>query len=77
MNSWANKYNDYQRKEFTESLFSVFKRAGIKSLEEVLQNKTLILKLVYESRGINKETKKMLREFIWILFEYIKDYKEL
>ena len=55
----------------------MFKRAGIKSLEEVLQNKTLILKLVYESRGINKETKKMLREFIWILFEYIKDYKEL
>ena len=77
MNSWANKYNDYQRKEFTESLFSVFKRAGRKSLEEVLQNKTLILKLVYESREINKETKKMLREFIWILFEYIKDYKEL
>lgn len=77
MSSWTSKYDDNQRKNFTESLFSVFKRVGIESLEEVLNKKTLILKLIYESRGIDKVTKKMLREFIWILFEYIKDYKEL
>ncbi len=77
MLEWVNKYDDNQRKMFTESLFSVFERANIHSLVEVMDNKKLILKLIYESRGIDKTTKKMLREFIWVIFEYFKDYKDL
>lgn len=77
MLDWVNKYNDFERKKFTESLFSVFERAKISSLVEIMDNKKLILKLIYETRGIDKATKKMLRDFIWVIFEYIKDYKEL
>ena len=77
MLDWVNKYNDFERKKFTESLFSVFERTNIHSLVEIMDNKKLVLKLIYESRSIDKTTKKMLREFIWIVFEYAKDYKEL
>ncbi len=77
MLNWVNKYNDFERKKFTESLFKVFERANIHSLVEIMDNKKLILKLIYETRGIDKTTKKMLREFIWVIFEYTRNYKEL
>lgn len=77
MMEWVNKYSDYQKKVFTDSLFDVFKRANIESLVEIMVHKKLVLKLIYETRGIDKVTKKMLREFIWVIFEYAKDYKEL
>lgn len=76
MLEWVNKYDDFQRKVFTESLFNVFERANVHSLVEIMDNKKLLLKLILESRSIDKITKKMLREFIWVVFEYAKDYKK-
>ena len=77
MLEWMNKYDDFQRKIFTESLFNVFERANVHSLVEIMDNKKLLLKLILESRSIDKITKKMLREFIWVVFEYAKDYKKM
>lgn len=77
MLEWVNKYDDFQRKVFTDSLFRVFERANVHSLVEVMDNKKIILKLIFESRGIDKTTKRMLREFIWVIFEYTKDYKNI
>lgn len=77
MLEWVNKYDDFQRKMFTESLFRVFERANVHSLVEIMDNKKLILKLILESRGIDQTTRKMLREFIWVIFEYARDYKKV
>lgn len=77
MFEWLNKYNDEQRRKFTNAIFDVFYRANIHNLVDVMDHKKLILKLILESRGIDKTTKKMMRDFIWVIFEYVKDYKEL
>lgn len=77
MLEWVNKYDDFQRKMFIDSLFKVFERANVQSLVEIMDHKKLILKLILESRGVDQTTRKMLREFIWVLFEYAKDYKKI
>lgn len=77
MLEWVNKYDDFQRKMFTDSLFKVFERANVHSLVEIMDNKKNILKLILESRGVDRVTRKMLREFIWVIFEYAKDYKNI
>ncbi len=77
MLEWVNKYDDFQRKMFTDSLFDVFRRANVNSLVEIMDHKKNILKLIFQSRGIDKTTKKMMRDFIWVVFEYAKDYKNI
>lgn len=75
MIKWLNKYSDEERKKFTDSLFMIFERASVNSLTEILNNKKLILKLVFETKGIDKKTKKMLKEFVVVLFSYFKQIK--
>ena len=36
---WLNSYNDQEREEFVHDLFSLFKRADIKSLLDIKKNK--------------------------------------
>ena len=75
MINWLNKYDDDKRKKFTDSLFMVFDRASVNSLDDILNNKKLILKLIVEARDIDKETKKMIRDFVYMLFSYLKKIK--
>ena len=75
MIKWLDKYNDDERKNFVESLFMVFDRASIVNLVDILNNKKLILKLIMETKDIDKKTKRMLREFIFVLFSYFKENK--
>ena len=75
MINWLNKYNDDERKKFVDSLFMVFDRASVDSLVEVLNNKKLILKLILETKGIDKKTKGMLKDFTLMLFSYFKEIK--
>ena len=57
MIKWLDKYNDNERKTFTDSLFMVFDRASVKSLDDILNNKKLLLKLIVETKGIDKKTR--------------------
>ena len=75
MINWLNKYSDDEREKFTESLFMVFERASINSLVEVLNNKKLLLKLIVETKGIDRKTRKMMKDFIHMLFSYFKEFK--
>ena len=72
---WLDRYNDLEREKFTESLFMVFDRASVTSLDDVLNNKKLILKLIVETKDIDKRTKKMLKEFVYMLFSYFKEVR--
>lgn len=75
MIKWLNNYNDEEREKFTESLFMVFDRASINSLVDILNNKKLLLNLIVETKGIDKKTRKMLKEFVYMLFSYFKEVK--
>lgn len=72
---WLDQYDDEKREKFVEALFMIFDRANVVSLTDVLENKKLILKLIRESTGIDKETKNMIKDFIYVIFKYFKDTK--
>lgn len=69
MLDWVNKYDDETRLLFVNSIFEIFDKTGIKDIEEIFKKKTLILKIIIESK-LPKETKKMLRDFLKVVFEY-------
>ncbi|MEE3343520.1 MAG: Mbeg1-like protein [Bacilli bacterium] len=72
---WLDKYSDEERKKFTDGLFMIFDRASVSSLVEILNNKKLILKLIYETKDIDKGTKRMLKDFLYMIFSYFKGIK--
>lgn len=75
MIKWLDKYDDEARKRFVEALFMVFERAGVNSLTDILENKKLILKLVMETKGIDKQTRNIMKDFVYVVFKYFKDVK--
>ena len=70
---WLDKYDDEEILNFVKSLFMVFERASIVNLVDILNNKKLILKLIMETKDIDKKTRKMLHEFVYVLFNYFKE----
>ncbi len=76
MIEWVKKYDDKQRKAFVDSLFDIFRRCGISDLEEIMKNKKMLLKLALEYREVDKTTKKMIREFLVVLFQYLRTNKD-
>lgn len=75
MIKWLDKYNDEKREKFVDALFMVFEKANVVSLNDILENKKLILKLVMETKEFDKETKSIIKDFIYVLFKYFKDEK--
>jgi hypothetical protein len=40
-----------------------------------MENKRLILKLIRESKDMDIDNKNMIRDFIYVIFNYFKDYE--
>ena len=51
------------------SVFNIFTKLGINSLVDIINNKKLILKVIGETKGIEKKTVNMLKEFLKIIFD--------
>ena len=70
---WVNKYNYDERKKFVVSLFDIFNRTNIKSLLDVKKNKMILLELLKDFKNVDENTKKMIKEFIFIILEVYRD----
>lgn len=70
---WLMKYDREQRRNFVEGLFMIFERVKIDSLIDIMDNKKLILKVLSESKELDNETKTILRELIFMIFDCFKD----
>ena len=70
---WLMKYDKKQRKSFFEGLFMIFERVKIDSLIDIMDNKKLVLKVLSESKELDNETKTILRELIFMIFDCFKD----
>ena len=75
MIKWLDKYDDETRKKFVDGLFFIFESANVTSIVDVLENKKLILKLIMETKEIDKDTKKMMKDFVYVIFKYFRDVK--
>jgi hypothetical protein len=72
---WLDKYDDNKRREFVISLFDIFRKARVNNLTQIMENKRLILKLIRESKDMDIDNKNMIRDFIYVIFNYFKDYE--
>lgn len=77
--NWLDSYNDHQRKFFVDSLFDVCVRAGIDDLLDIKNDKfDNILKIIKETKNIDKETKEMIGNFFKFLIKYFSfDLKKM
>lgn len=71
---WLNSYNDQEREEFVHDLFSLFKRADIKSLLDIKKNKIKKLHtLIKESKKLDLKSREIVNTFLKFLIEFIKE----
>ena len=71
---WLNSYNDQEREEFVHDLFSLFKRADIKSLLDIKKNKIKKLHtLIKESKKLDLKSREIVNAFLKFLIEFIKE----
>ena len=73
ISDWINKYSKEKRKNFVESLFMIFNKANIDSFVDIMEKKTLIIKLIISTKDIDKDTKYMLKEFVVVIFKTFRD----
>ena len=64
---WLDQYDKDVRKKFVDALFSVFDRTGVKSTTDFFEHKKLILKFIMETKDIDSDVKKMIKEFIMMV----------
>ena len=73
---WIDNYDDDTRKIFVTDLFSIFDRCNITSLERIhAADIKAIMMVVKESSNISTTTKDMIKDFINILINIIKEDK--
>lgn len=74
LESWLNNYTDDERKEFVHDLFDIFKRANIKSLLDLKNNKIKrVLTLIKESKKMDKKSKEIVNKFLKIMIDFFKE----
>lgn len=71
--TWLEKLEDAQREKIVSSLFSVLKKAEINDINEFKKAKiNSVVKLLKETRNLDKETKNMILTSFKDLYEEIK-----
>lgn len=70
---WLNQYDKVQREKFVQSLFDILKKANIDSIIDFLEHKKVIFQLIMEMKGIDPDTKRILRDFISMLVHTFRD----
>lgn len=70
---WLNQYDKAQREKFVVSLFDVFDRAQVYSLVDIMENKRLIFQLIMGTKEIDKDTRKILKDFVVMFLQTFKN----
>lgn len=71
--SWLTKYDDKKREIFVTNLFAVLKKAEINDLNEVRKTKlNSVIKILKETKNLDKETRNMLITCFKDLYNEIK-----
>lgn len=74
--NWFNKYTKEECIMFTDDLFNIFSRCGVKSIIDIKFNIYKIMNILKETSNINDKSKKMIKEFLNEILAYIKSYNK-
>lgn len=69
IDNWTSKYTEREKRDFIENLENICQKADIDSLLDFKERKTKFLDLIYESKDMSENTKKILLDFIGIIFK--------
>lgn len=72
---WLNQFDDTERQKFVNALFNIFNQLNIINLNDIYNNKKIILDILVKSKEIEKEIQQMIFTFIKNFFKYSKDIK--
>ena len=72
LQEWFHTYNKADKQEFIRNLDLILDKASVTSIIELKENHKKILSLIYETKEMNSNTKKILEDFIKIIIECIK-----
>ena len=64
MDKWLEKYNNDEKKVFVDEMFNIFDKYGIKSLMQILDKPTILIKLLSETSKVDYKTSNMFKEFV-------------
>lgn len=71
--SWLDKFDDKKREKFVTSLFSILKKAEVHDLNEFKKTKiTSMIKILKETKNLDKETRNMMLAGLKSLYEELK-----
>ena len=69
---WLKKYPKKEREKFVVELFRIFDRCKIDSLVDIMNNKKLIFEFILKSKNLDSNTKKILKELVFLIFDCFK-----
>ena len=72
MQTWLDKYDDIQRREFVEQVFDMFRRTNIKSLVQIIEDPRLLFKILRDTTNVDSIVRTMIKELGNILVDYSK-----
>ena len=77
MDKWLEKYNNDEKKVFVNEMFNIFDKYNIKSLMQILDKPTILIKLLNETSKVDYKTSNMFKEFVNMVRKFFfKNVKE-
>ncbi len=76
LKKWFSRYGEEDKMRFVKNLDFIFKKANIHSITEIKEKNRLILNLIYESKEMDSNTKKILIDFFLILVKCFSSTKK-
>ena len=73
---WVNQCNKEDKEEFVNEFVNILKKANVTSILDLKEKKSNIIKLIYDSKGMSPQAKKVVADLISILIKCFKDTKK-
>ena len=73
---WVNQCNKEDKEEFVNEFVNILKKANVTSILDLKEKKSNIIKLIYDSKGMSPQAKKVVEDLISILIKCFKDTKK-
>ena len=73
VSKWLDKYNDNEKEVFVRELFLIFDKAKVVDILDIIKNKKLIFSIIRETKGLDKNIRDMIMDFIYLFFDLVKE----
>lgn len=73
IDSWCSKYSIEEKRNFIENLENICKKAEVSSLLDFKERKTKLIDLIYESKDLNENSKKILMDFVGLFLKCLNN----